>query len=72
MPIAKVFHVGDVPDRVLKSKQDVQKSKQTNVLGTHKDPWNPSVEKEPRLAKTTGSLKYGGGSQLRRTLQKVF
>jgi len=67
----KVFHSSDIPEYVGVQKKIVLKSKNTNILGTSKDPWNYSTAAQPRLAKTQEGYQYGGGSSLKRTLQKV-
>ena len=68
----QVFHSGDIPENVSTAKKRVQKSKQSNILGTQKDPWNISSAAQPRLARSEAGAQYGGHSNLRRTLQKVF
>lgn len=66
----KVFHSSDIPENVVDCKKFVQKSKQPNILGVQKDPWNLSTAAQARLEKHQG-YQYGGGTSLKRTLQKV-
>lgn len=39
----KVFHRGDIPQRVLQAKQKVEKSKEPNILEAEQRDWNQSV-----------------------------
>lgn len=60
----KVFHSGDVPEKVLTSKKEVQKKKQPNILGTESYVWNQSTISDPRVQKDVSK-------DLKRQLLKV-
>eukprot|EP00929_Paragymnodinium_shiwhaense_P058543 TRINITY_DN29316_c0_g2_i1.p1 TRINITY_DN29316_c0_g2~~TRINITY_DN29316_c0_g2_i1.p1 ORF type:complete len:369 (+),score=89.53 TRINITY_DN29316_c0_g2_i1:82-1188(+) len=53
----KVFHSGDVPQDVLVTKRQVQKSKQANVLGTDPRDWNQSVIADQKIQRDPKDLK---------------
>ncbi|CAD7959767.1 unnamed protein product [Amoebophrya sp. A25] len=69
--VEKVFHTGDVPASVTRSKKAVHESKRGNILGTRRDVWNTSVAAQPRLSKLAGSSQFSGQGELKRTLSKI-
>mmetsp|Transcript_3852 Transcript_3852/g.9813 ORF Transcript_3852/g.9813 Transcript_3852/m.9813 type:complete len:371 (-) Transcript_3852:155-1267(-) len=53
----KVFHSGDVLKDVLDAKRAVQKTKQSNILGTEQREWNMSSIADPKIHKEPEDLK---------------
>jgi hypothetical protein len=65
----KVFHSRDVPKDVIESRKEVQKKKQTNVLGTEPQEWNASTIADPKIQKATTT--NAESMDLKRQLLKV-
>jgi len=60
----KVFHSGDIPEKVLDSKKVVNKSKHPNILGTEPQKWSQSTISDPKIQQDVAV-------DLKRTLLKV-
>lgn len=65
----KVFHSRDVPKYVIESRKEVQKKKETNVLGTEPQEWNSSTIADPKIQKATTT--NAESKDLKRQLLKV-
>jgi len=60
----KVFHSGDIPEKVVLSKKAVNKSKHPNILGVEQQHWNQTTISDPKIQKDVVT-------DLKRTLLKV-
>jgi len=63
----KVFHTGDVPEKVVLAKKEANQLKNPNILGTEPVAWNQSVISDPRIERGNPQA----AADLKRVLLKV-